>query len=335
MILRPVSALRDWMGALLEALGMESDAAARSARRLLRADEFGIHTHGLARFPTYVRQLQTGGLKPRPRIVSQAEAGVVTVDADRAFGPLAAELAVEAAVGHLSDERAFVPFIIRNAGHLGALGTHVHPVAAQGLVAFLSQNTQPVMAPAGSRGAAIGNNPIAFAATRSERAPFLLDMSNSVVALSQVLNAGRDGRTIPEGWAIDASGAVTTDPWSALRGAMLPAGGHKGIGLAMLVQVMAGVLSSSVPDETFTSAAPGTGAFGFVVDPFRIAPTYHALMESWTERYLGAAGGIARIPGDRIPERVLKAEQQGIPIDDALVDELSILGRELQLVFPA
>lgn len=327
--------MESWLDGLLVQTGLNPEAARSGARQLLLADAFGIHTHGLARWPTYWDQLRRKVLRPDAEIQSCWHAGVFHIQTGRAFGPWAGEQAVLLAHAQLNAGRQFVPFFIHDAGHLGALATHVYRVAQRGTVALLMQSTQPVMAGIGSTGPAIGNNPIALAAPRVGAAPLLIDFAASQVALSHVLDAHRENRPIPEDWAIGPNGEPTRDAHAALRGAMQPMAGHKGLALAMAVQVLAGVLSGAQPDPNEPSAAPGCGAFGCVISPeVTGVDAYAASMQQWLDVYRQASGAQARIPGERAIANLEKSLTDGIPIAPALVTQLTTLGREAGRPFP-
>ncbi|WP_170845225.1 Ldh family oxidoreductase [Chitinasiproducens palmae] len=329
-----IDTLRQWLTALLQASGMRDDDAALGAGTLLHADALGIVTHGLARLPTYWSQLRRGVLRPDAQVSGHEAAGLVRIDAKRAFGPFAGARAMQIAQAHLSATRAFVPFVIEGAGHLGALATLVGPVAHSGRIALLMQSTQPVMAPAGSHGAAIGNNPIAFAAPRADGPPLLIDFAASVTALSRVLDAHRENRSIPADWAIDAAGVPTHDTAAALAGALLPMAAHKGLALAMLVQVLAGVLTGSRPDLSEKSAAPGCGAFGLVLDPASIAPDYDSDMQMWIDTYRRSAGAGARLPGERAADALQRSARDGVAVPPGLLAQLREIGLDAGVPLP-
>jgi len=331
-----LSSIETWMASLLAQAGLSSEAAAIGSRQLLLADGFGIHTHGLARWPTYWDQLNRQVLKPDATIRSYWRGGVFHVHTDQAFGPWAGEQAILLAQQELHAERQFVPFFIHDAGHLGALATHVYRAAERGTIALLMQSTQAVMAGIGSTGPAIGNNPIAFAAPRLNAAALLIDFSASQVAFSHVLDAFRENKPIPDHWAIDSTGNPTQDAGAALKGAMQPMAGHKGLALAMLVQVLAGVLTDAQPDPDEPSAAPGCGAFGFVVAPeIAGADVYATNMQRWIDSYRQASGAQARIPGERALACLQTSLTEGIPIAPALAAKLTEIGLAAGQPLPA
>jgi LDH2 family malate/lactate/ureidoglycolate dehydrogenase len=330
-------ALEAWVATIFRRAGLDEDSAALAATRLILADITGVRTHGVARLPSYWRQLTRGGLNPAPNIAYAWQGTVLTIDADLGLGQIVAPRVLAHALGALGPERPFVPFIIRNAGHLGALGSHLFDVAECQKVAFLSQVTQPVMSPEGATRPAIGNNPIAFAAARPDGPPFVVDFAMSNVARGKIHVAERDGLPIPEGWAIDAHGRPTTDAVAALAGSLLPAAGHKGLALAMIVEVLAGALTGARPLLSEGGAPGGVGAFGFVLDPAALAgkEEFAQTMRAWTTHYYSAAGAHGRIPGERAAQLRELAQTRGIEIEDALLALLVELGRTAGAPFPA
>ncbi|KXA70994.1 hypothetical protein AXA74_20865 [Bordetella hinzii LMG 13501] len=328
--------LIDWTSGVLAHCGLARADARLAAQRLVQADAMGVGTHGVARLPVYAGQLREGTLNARAALETERESpGLLRLRAHRMLGQLAAMRGLALAADAVAAGQAIVTFTISEVGHLGALRTHVAPLAEAGLVAFLCQSTQPVMAGEGARGPAIGNNPFAFAAPRADGPPLLMDMAASRVARGHLLAARREGQALPPGWAIDAQGLPTTDPAAGLAGAVLPAAGHKGLAWAMLVQVLAGALTGSRPDRQ-ASAAAGAGAYGFVIDPAGFAgrAAYDAGMAHWLDVYRAAYGAAARLPGEGSESALRRSATQGIPLSGALAGELAVLGRDLGFSFP-
>jgi LDH2 family malate/lactate/ureidoglycolate dehydrogenase len=158
-------------------------------------------------------------------------------------------------------------------------------------------------------------------------------MSN--VARGKLHVAQRDGLPIPPDWAIDPEGFATTDVTAALAGSILPAGGHKGLAFAMIVEVLAGALTGARPLLSEGGAPGGVGAFGFVLDPAEIAGTdvFEAIMSEWTSHYHAAAGAHGRIPGERAAEMRIRAEREGIEIEAPLRLLLVELGETAGIEF--
>lgn len=328
--------LETWVARVFRGAGLDENSAVLAAKRLLLADITGVRTHGIARLPSYWHQLGKGGLNAKPAIADTWRGSVLVIDADLGLGQVVGPRAFALALDALGPARSFVPFIIRNAGHLGVLGSHLFEVAERGKIAFLSQVTQPVMSPVGATQPAIGNNPIAFGAPRPDGPPFVIDFAMSNVARGKIHIAVRDGLPIENGWAIDKAGLPTTDPIAALAGSILPVAGHKGLALAMIVEVLGGVLAGARPLLSEGGAPGGVGAFGFVLDPAAIIgqDAFDQRMRIWTSHYLAAVGAHGRIPGERAAQFRAEAERNGIAIERALFELLVQLGRHVGLAFP-
>lgn len=331
MPLYPAAALSDWLGRAFEGCGVERESALGAARVLVRTNARGIDTHGVSRALVYVQKLRTGELNPRPQVRYEERYGVLHCHADAGLGQSVGMAAVDAALSR-AQAAGFVPLILHEVGHLAALGMFALRAAEAGMVAFVTQSTPPVMALPGSRGAAIGNNPIAFATSVAGGPPLVFDMAASGVARGNVLAAKREGRPLPEGWAIDEQGRPTTDPEAALRGAMLPMAGHKGIGLAMMVECLAGSLAGAKP-PSMTGAKPGSapsrvGAFLFIANPGLVAErsAYDAHLAGWIATYKKATGAEGRYPGERAAELEQKRMAEGIPLDPSVTAELKQIG---------
>lgn len=323
--------LTDWLTRAFEACGLEAKAAALTAHVLVRTNARGVETHGVARALVYVQKLKSGELSPRPQVRYEERQGTLHCHADRGLGQVVVTHAVNEAVQRAAN-RGFVPVIIHDVGHLAALGMFALQAAEAGMIAIVAQSTPPVMALPGAKGAAIGNNPLAFASPVPGGAPLVFDIAASGVARGNVLAAAREQREIPLGWAIDDEGKPTTNAKSALAGAMLPMAGHKGIGLAMMVQCLAGSLSGALP-AAVTGATPGSapsrvGAFLLVVNPDLVTgrAAYESHMRDWLKVYKLASGIEGRYPGERAARLETQRLRSGIPLTDGVVAELRTVG---------
>ncbi|WP_292633213.1 Ldh family oxidoreductase, partial [Mesorhizobium sp.] len=192
---------------------------------------------------------------------------------------------------------------IRNSYNCGALGYHTERIAQAGLVGLGFTNAPASIAPWGGRKAAVGTNPLSLAVPDGQGgARFVIDQSASVVAKSEVIKRARAGEPIPPGWAFDASGETTTDAGEALKGTMAPAGGYKGVGTALLVEIFAACLTGANPGlvaSPFSGTAggpPGTGQFFLAVSP---EATSGGAFAGNLETVAGAFIGEARLPGTR------------------------------------
>ena len=135
---------------------------------------------------------------------------------------------------------------LRNSNHFGTALYYTLRAARAGCVAFLSTNASPAMAPWGGRRKTVGTNPWSWAAPAGSFAPMVLDIANTGVARGKIHLAKKKRQPIPEGWALDAAGAPTTDPAAAIEGIILPMAGHKGYGIAVMMDVLSGVLTGKI-----------------------------------------------------------------------------------------
>lgn len=331
------SDLDTWLATVLRGLGVPADHAQLTSGHLVRANLRGVDTHGMLRVPSYVKMLRAGQTNTAPQMSFEDRGGMLVVDADGALGQVggtyALRCAMEAAKG-----RALVGASIRNVGHLGALGLFVEEAARAGYVALLFQNGPPIMALPGSTSASIGNNPLAFAAPVTDGPPLVFDMATSEVAFGRIMDRSRAGVPLEPGWALDAQGVPTTDPRAALRGILLPSGGHKGIGLAMLVEVLAGSLTGL---HAAASIAPGQqlparfGAMLLLIDPDPIIGrgTFDAHLTEVLAHYKASAPE-ARYPGENTARLERERSAAGFPLADGLVDELRKVAAETGVPLP-
>ncbi|MCS7195094.1 MAG: Ldh family oxidoreductase [Meiothermus sp.] len=323
----PYAVLEQAVAAHFRGLGLSEEHAHSMAVVLLEAELEGNSGHGLSRIPQYTAQLQAGGLNPRPTLrLEQPRPALQVLKADGAPGPVAGLYAVEALLP-LARRQGAAALAVQGAGHAGALSAYVGRLARSGLVGLAFANTPPAIAP----GPVLGTNPIALGAP-AEPYPVVVDTSVSVVARGKIIAAAKRGESIPLGWAVDRGGQPTTNPQAALEGSLVPIGGGKGYALAVLVEVLAGVLAGGVLSPelplpwTSPEAAAKPGLLLVGLEP-SVFPGYAARMTRLVEA-LEAAGG--RIPGWRRVASREKALREGVPVGEGLLEELARLGLHLK-----
>jgi (2R)-3-sulfolactate dehydrogenase (NADP+) len=305
-----------------------ADNARAVARALVAAEADGLKGHGLSRLPSYAAQAKVGKVDgfAVPQ-ASRPRAGTALIDAGHGFAYPAIALA-EAILPELAETAGVACAGITRSHHCGAAGHPVERLAQAGLVAMLFANTPGAIAPWGGAKAAFGTNPIAFACPLPGAAPIVVDLSLSKVARGNILAARQKGERIPEGWALDASGAPTTDPEAALAGTMLPLGDAKGTALALMVELLAAGLTGAnyaAEASSFLDAEgppPGTGQLIIAFDP--------AAFPGGLAHFGGLAAAIEAQPGARLPgaRRVAlraKAQRDGLAVSDALLREIAAL----------
>jgi LDH2 family malate/lactate/ureidoglycolate dehydrogenase len=320
-----------WATDVLAVSGMPRPEAGTAAEVLVRTSLRGIDTHGISRLPNYAQALQAGSINPTPRHRGELRNGMLHYEGDRGLGQFIGIAAVRAAIEQ-AREQAVVTCLIHECGHLAALGAYVLVAAEAGMVAVMAQATQPWMALPGWTRRAIGNNPLAFAAPLPGRAALVFDMASSVVARGYLRQSIREGTPLPPGWAIGPDGEPTTDPDAAWAGAVLPVGGHKGLGLAMLVQTLSNSLQSNTPAVNGGSTA-SMGGFLMVLNPALIDAGFQADVDGWLATYLDAAGPDGRYPGERAAASETERRAAGIPVPPVLLQQLRDTGSRLGVPF--
>jgi (2R)-3-sulfolactate dehydrogenase (NADP+) len=317
----------------LAACGASAAMAAATARALVLAEAAGQAGHGLSRVPQYAAFLRNGRADGAavPRIVNE-RGGAVLVDARHGLAYPALALAEgEAAWRARAHGVAFAG--VTNSHHSGAMGLPVARLAQQGLVALAFTNSPAAMPVPGGRRPLMGTNPVAAAFPRRGAAPLVIDMALSEVARGKIMVAAKEGRPIPEGWALDAEGRPTTDAKAALSGAMLAMGGTKGALLAMVVELLCCALTGAAfgfeADSFFEDEGnrPRLGQALLVVDPGALAGSdaFAARIEAFVAAMAAEEG--VRLPGSRRDALAARAAAQGLEIPDALHEQLVGLAR--------
>ena len=330
--------LSDWTARTFAASGVPDDAARAIAQIMVRTDLRGYRTHGMTRVASYVERYAAGDFNPRPEIRVEVRDGVIIVDSDGALGHAVAPILQEAALAELK-KRPQVFVAVRECGHLGALGIHALAAAEAGAFCILGQRTPPLLAMEGFTEPGVGHNPIAFGCPLRGREPIVFDIACSVAARGHILLAAREGKPIPAGWAVDRQGVPTTDSNEAVHGMLMPMGGHKGIGIAMMVECLAGAFTATAESlSNFVARIPAGGAVGrqsaffWYVDPGGLSgrDIFDAYMSKWTSTYEHAGG---RLPGTRGAQLERQGRAQGLALTPAIERELRALGLETGVPF--
>jgi (2R)-3-sulfolactate dehydrogenase (NADP+) len=313
--------------------GVPPVAAAACARVLVQADACGIETHGVSRIPMYCDMLRAGRIDAQaaPRLVEGIPGGpAALVDACGGLAYDACDLAVATLTERaLRDGVAFVG--VRNSSHVGALGLHLEPLAARGLVALALSNAPAVMPFWGGRTPALGTNPVAAIFPRRQGQPLLIDLSMTTVARGHILLAAQRNEPIPQGWALDRHGQPTTDAREALQGSLLPVGGAKGAMLALCFELLCSALTGAAlsfeADAFFDPEgnAPRIGQAFIALSPDRLAgqAVYFERVEAMLAQI--AHDPEVRLPGARREAMRAQALADGVPVRDELLAKLHAL----------
>ena len=229
----------------LVGLGMRPGDAEDAAQILVYADMFGISTHGVERILSYGERLRIGGIKAQPAITAtQLTPSMISVEGDNGLGPLVGMRALEAAM-EAAATNGLTLALVKGSNHFGPICPYSYIAAKRGFATLIGSNATTTIAPWGGSEAKLGNNPFGFGLPNPGGDPIMLDMAMSVVARAKIRNAAKAEQPIPDSWATDLDGNPTTDPAEALNGFLQPVGGHKGYGLALAVDLIAGLLSGA------------------------------------------------------------------------------------------
>jgi LDH2 family malate/lactate/ureidoglycolate dehydrogenase len=339
----PQPSLQAFAAELLAAAGMPPNDATFSARCLVQTNLWGIDSHGVLRLPIYAQRLRNRAINPTPDMKTlRGGLGLEVLDGDDGMGFVVGRAAMLRAMELAHQFNIGAVGAIRS-NHFGAAALYARMAAEQGLIGIAMSNVMPnIVAPGGSQ-PITGNNPIAIAAPTFGEFPFVLDISLSNVAGGKLLLASKQGEKIPLDWATDREGRPTDDPAAGFAGFLLPLGGHKGLGLSYVVDILCGVITGGAFQRQLKSmyqqaSEPSlTGHFMIAIDPLalmsqeelqdRMAQFAHTIHQS----HMWDAGREMLLPGELEHRQALARQQTGIPLPASLYEELADLGRDLGL----
>lgn len=330
----PAAALCSFAARLLAAVGVCEADAAIVADVLVSADLRGVDSHGLSRLPAYVEALARGMINARPNItVEPGAGGVARVDGDNGLGFLAAQRAMATAVD-LACAQGVGVAAVRRSNHFGAAGYYVAQAAARGSIGLALSNASPTMAAFGGREPILGTNPLAVGIPRRDAPPVIHDMATASIARGRLRVAGGDDDPLPEGLAVTREGLPARTVGEALDGVLLPFGGAKGGGLALVIGILAGVLSGAgfgrgvrtMYSDGTAHADVGHLFLAFDIEAFMPREAFFARLEDMLAQVKeGApAQGVREIllPGERAGRIAAERAIAGVPLAPATVRSL-------------
>jgi len=302
--------------AALLAHGAGQMQAAAVAKAVARAEALGNVICGLYYLESYCTQLASGRVNGTvtPK-VSRPRPGAILADAQFGFAQPAFDAGLPEAVA-AALENGVATLAVAHAHTCTSLGYFTEQIAAAGLIGIGFTNASPVVAPPGGNKRVIGTNPIAMTVPGDGKPAMHFDFSTSAVALGKITMAKAAGKAIPLGWAVDENGAPTTDPDEALKGALVSAGGYKGWGFGLMVELLAAGMTGSVNslDVSGLKVAEGKphdlGQFYILMDP----GTYH---DGFADRFARVAEAVAEQDDARIPGADRKVMTE-VDVPDAL-----------------
>ncbi|NND90129.1 MAG: Ldh family oxidoreductase [Granulosicoccus sp.] len=317
--------------AILVKRGFSVEQAAAIADTVTAAERDGCLSHGLFRIPFYVAALKNARADPRAVPTLQvSDSSVVHVDAHGGFCPLALQVGVPA-LQEKARQHGIAALALHDTYNIAALWPEVEDLANAGLVAFAFTASNAYVAPAGGSRPVYGTNPMAFGFPRKGEQPLVFDQASSASARGEIQLHLREGKPLPAGWAIDRNGEPTTDPVTALEGAQLCFGGHKGASLALMVELLAGALigdafsMESSALDTHGVGAPFGGELVLAIDPSHCnRSTDHLARAEYLFREVLEQPG-TRLPSQRRYTCRLRHQSDGVKVPMSLLSELSEL----------
>jgi len=339
---------------VFQALRLSAQDARTAAAVLVAADARGIPSHGVARLERYVNGLRSGVIDPHAKVEVLVDTPTsVVFHAHGAMGAPVSERAMNAVIDKARASGAAFG-CVRDSNHFGIAGYYAMMAIDEDMIGIAMTNTAALGVPTFARQVMFGTNPIAFAAPADKERGFVLDMATTVVTRGKIEVYDRLGKPLPPGWAVDGAGKVAIDPRALLDdtfrragGGILPLGGqgelfsgHKGYGLAVMVDILCAVLCGAPfgPDVTDTATSSGhvSHFFGAIrIDTFRDPGTFRQDMDRMLRqlRELPPAEGAERVYYAGLKEFEKEEEylRLGIPILQKTYDKLREIGREYEV----
>jgi LDH2 family malate/lactate/ureidoglycolate dehydrogenase len=336
--------LFDFCSAVLKCVGVTENDAKTIADSLVLANLRGVDSHGVARLPAYVERVAKGLIDPLGPIEVVREYGATAlIDAHNNFGQIAAMRAT-----NLAAEKArrfgVASVGVRNSNHFGMAAYYALKLTGQKLIGVILSNGPPAIAPWGGKKPMVGTNPMCIGFPADKNDAIVLDMATSTVARGKIRLAALKGERIPESWAFDDEGNLTSDPTAALRGSLAPIGGPKGYGLALSLDIIGGLVMGSnflqdVKALDDFSGPSGTGAF---VEAINIESfiSYQEYLENIT-KYIKEIKGCPKkigvneifLPGEIERRELERRSEVGVPLSQEVLHELKKLAEKFEIKF--
>jgi L-2-hydroxycarboxylate dehydrogenase (NAD+) len=336
--------LEDFTASAFEAVGISTGESKSIAALMTRADLQGSEGHGVFRLPQYIRRIKGGAVNVKPRIrVEREAAGMALVNGDNGMGHLVMRFATEKAIEKAKS--AGVAWVgVKRSNHAGPASLYASMPLEHDMVGlYLAVGNANHLPPWGGLDMLLSTNPIAVAVPAGEERPIVLDMATTVAAYGKVKTKAQRGETMPEGWMMDRQGRPLTDPKRANEGFLLPIGGYKGYGLALIFGLLAGTLNGAAmgkdvvdfnADDT-TSTNTGHVIAAINVDAFQPVAEFKKSVDALirdirASRRLPGVDRI-RLPGEGSHAARADRMKNGIPLPAPLAASLDQLAGELKI----
>lgn len=311
------------------------------ANLMVKSDLAGADGHGIFRLPAYLKRIRAGGVNLHPKIYIEREQGATAlINGDNALGHLVMNRAVDLAITKVKQHS--VCWIGSHYGnHSGAASVYVRKLAEHGYIGiYMAVGNANHMAPWGGIDLLLSTNPIAIAVPAGDGPIVLLDIATTVAAYGKVKVAAQKGESIPDGWMIDRQGKPITDPQKSTEGSLLPIGGYKGYGLAVMIGLLAGALNNAavgkgtIDFNAHHDLVTNTGQTIIAVDPSAFGNT-----EEFINRVIALVNDLKnsstlpgikeiRVPGEGAAKTMAERNEKGIPVSPELLEVLNTCAKE-------
>lgn len=337
----PADRVRRFLTTAFERLGLRADHAAIVAQLMTEAELQGSDGHGVIRLVPYARRIQAGGINLRPDIrVVKEKAAMALLDGDNGMGHLVMKKAAEIAIAKA--RQCGVAWVgARLSNHAGPASLYARMALQHDMVGmYFAVGNANHLPPWGGLDMLLSTNPIAVAVPAGREPPVVLDMATTVAAYGKVKAKAQRGETMPEGWMIDRQGRPLTDPKRAEEGFLMPIGGYKGYGLAMVVGLLAGTLNGAAMGSEVIdfnkdhSSVTNTGQAIVAIDPdaFGDLDAFKARVDQLVGELRASERmpGVDRIwmPGEQSHAKRLQNEREGLALPPALREQLDAFARD-------
>ena len=336
--------LRGFIAASFEAVAIPREDAKAIAQLMAQADINGSEGHGIFRLPQYIRRIKGGAVNVKPNIrVEREMAGMALVHGDNGMGHLVMKFATEKAIEKA--KTAGVAWVgARWSNHAGPASLYASmPLAHNMIGLYMAVGSANHLPPWGGLDMLLSTNPIAVAVPAGEEPAIILDMATTVAAYGKVKTKAQRGEMMPEGWMMDRQGNPLTDPKRANEGFLLPIGGYKGYGLALVMGLLAGNLNAAAMgkdvvdfnnDDT-TETNTGHTIVAINVEAFQDLKEFKQGMDTLIRdiRNSQRLPNVERIrlPGEGTHTARADREKNGVPMPEALLAALDQLAADLKI----
>lgn len=325
---------------VLRKLAVPLDEAEMTAGSLVTANLRGVDTHGVLRLPLYAARLRRGAMTPSATLTTEKETiATALLDGHNGIGQVISCKAMEIAI--CKAREAGVSYVaVKHSNHFGAAAYYPMMALDHDMIGIAITNASPRLVPTGGVERLLGNNPLCVAVPAGKRPPVVLDMANSIVAGGKIRVLQKEGKPIPEGWALTADGEPTTDPAAALKGILLAIGGYKGYGITLMVDLLTGVLADSsygprvkVIDNEIEPAGTAHSFMAIALSAFTDVAAFKARMDAYIDEIKSSkkakGSEVIYVAGEPEVIKMQERLEKGIPLQAKVVEELSALGKDL------